>query len=336
VALWLHKWRAGIQWSFPLHLHPNHIVQPLTQAAVFVYLGLYSPWVARYLPLILFQLVFAFVFEMLLSLAKYRSFRIGFSVFPIVLSVNLIIWFRPEYFYLQILMVILAVFSKHFIRWSNGRHIFNPSGLGLIAATLFLFCFRFKPIYLAEIIGTYNAARPGIFLFVLASGWVVQLVGGISLISLGALVSLFSLYTVSAWVTGFPLINRWIDPAILVGVTLLVTDPATTPRNRWPQFMFGLLYGAGIIFWYGVLSYLYLPGYFAKVMALPLLNLIAPNMDKIGDPTRGVFTHIFRTTRIQTAVYSIVFLLLVPGTQKRRPSLPSALHSKIWAEGAKR
>jgi hypothetical protein len=337
LALWIHKSRAGAQWGFRLHFHPNHVVQPLTQGAVYVYLSLNSPWIGRYLPLILYQLVFAFVFEMILSLAKYRCFRVGFSVFPIVLSLNLVLWFRPEYFYLQLAMVALAVFSKHFLLRDDGRHIFNPSGLALAAATLFLFCIRFKFIYLVEIIDTYRASRPGIFLLLLTVGWVPQLAGGVSLISLGALLSLCSLYTVSDWVTGLPLINRWVDPAILVGVTLLATDPATTPRNRWPRFVFGLLYGAGIIFWYGLLSYLYLPGYFAKILALPLLNVITPRLDKLGDPTRGAFTRLFATTRIQTAVYSAVFLLLVPrAAQKRRPSLPATFNSKIWAEGAKR
>lgn len=336
LALWLYKSRVGARWSFPLHLNRNHVVQALTQGAVYVYLSLHSPWVGRYLPLILYQLAFAFVFEMLLSLAKYRCFRVGFSVFPVVLSINLFIWFRPGYFYLQILMVALAIFSKHFLRRADGRHIFNPSGLALATATLFIFCFRFRFIYLSEIIETYRASRPGIYPFVLAAGWATQLIGGVSLISLGALLSLFSLYTVSAWTTGLPLINRWIDPAVLVGVTLLVTDPATTPRNRWPQFVFGLLYGTGIVAWYGFLSYLYLPGYFAKVLALPLLNYIAPNVDKTGDPTHGIFTRVFASTRAQTAVYSAVFLLLMPGTQKRRPSLPGTFNSKVWAEGAKR
>ena len=54
--------------------------------------------------------------------------------FPVIFSINLFLWFKPDWFYLQFLMVAVGFAAKELIRWKrDGRHvhIFNPSSFPL-------------------------------------------------------------------------------------------------------------------------------------------------------------------------------------------------------------
>ncbi len=54
--------------------------------------------------------------------------------FPVIFSINLFLWFKPDWFYFQFLMVALGFAAKELIRWDkDGRraHIFNPSSFPL-------------------------------------------------------------------------------------------------------------------------------------------------------------------------------------------------------------
>src|SRR5262249_60895634 len=52
---------------------------------------------------------------------------------PIVLSMKLFVWFPPEYMFLGIMGVAIALSSKAFLL-SGKHHIFNPSVLGVVVA----------------------------------------------------------------------------------------------------------------------------------------------------------------------------------------------------------
>ena len=59
--------------------------------------------------------------------------------FPVIFSINLFLWFKPDWFYLQFLMVALGFAAKELIRWNrDGRrvHIFNPSSFPLAVFSL--------------------------------------------------------------------------------------------------------------------------------------------------------------------------------------------------------
>src|SRR5213079_1734540 len=71
---------------------------------------------------------------MLIGWAQRDTYTLGFSVFPVIFSINLFLWFKPDWFYLQFLMIAVAFAAKELIRWEKeGRrvHIFNPSALPL-------------------------------------------------------------------------------------------------------------------------------------------------------------------------------------------------------------
>ena len=85
-----------------------HLVQALLQICLYLYWGLYWDEVWSYVPLIVVQLIFAYGFEMLLSWSRYRVWHAGFGPFPIVLSINLFLWFKEEYFVLQLALIVLT------------------------------------------------------------------------------------------------------------------------------------------------------------------------------------------------------------------------------------
>ena len=338
VLLLLYKLSFGQKWDFALNLRVPNLIQACVQSSIYVFMSQFSPGVGNYAPLIFYQIFFAFVFDFLLSLLVYKNYRFGFSILPIVLSINLFIWFRPQYFYLQLAMVALAIYSKHIIvRNIAGRqsHVFNPSGIAMaLGAVFILFSGSIRQyVFIDEIIVSYNSSRPYIFLFILFVGSISQWVGRIVLISLGAVVTLFSLSSLCELITGLPAINHWIDPSVMVGVTLLVTDPATSPKKNWGKFLFGCCYGLGILFGYGVLSRFQLPGYYAKILALPFLNLLAPFIDRIKFPfVPSTRAQRFYHPGVQGLLYVAVFLALLPTVHgPRQKSYLGALGGAAWA-----
>jgi hypothetical protein len=63
-------------------------------------------------PLIAAQLLFAYGFDSLLSWTHRRKFVLGFGPFPIIFSINLFLWFKDDWFYLQFGMVALGFLAK--------------------------------------------------------------------------------------------------------------------------------------------------------------------------------------------------------------------------------
>ena len=84
--------------------------------------------------MILAQVVFLYILDLLLCWSRRDNYRLGFGPFPIIFSTNLFMWFRADWFMLQFLMVTTGALGKEFIRWRrDGKltRIFNPSAFGL-------------------------------------------------------------------------------------------------------------------------------------------------------------------------------------------------------------
>ena len=119
-------------------LRKQHYVQACAHTSIFLYWGWYWRPVYESAYLIVAQLLFAYAFDMLLSWSRRDTYTLGFGPFPIILSTNLFLWFKQDWFYLQFLMIAVGFAAKEFIRWNkDGRqtHIFNPSSFTL---TIFL------------------------------------------------------------------------------------------------------------------------------------------------------------------------------------------------------
>lgn len=106
-----------------------HYVQLGMHSAIYAYWGLYWSRVYHYLPLLAIQIAFLYAFDMLLCWSRRDKWTLGFGPFPIVLSTNLFLWFKDDWFWLQLTLLAIAALGKEFIRWTrNGKrtHIFNP------------------------------------------------------------------------------------------------------------------------------------------------------------------------------------------------------------------
>ena len=79
-------------------------------------------------------MVFLYVLDMLVCWSRRDNWILGFGPIPIIFSMNLFLWFRDDWFYLQFVMVAIIVFGKEFLRWKRdgqSTHIFNPSAFAL-------------------------------------------------------------------------------------------------------------------------------------------------------------------------------------------------------------
>ena len=299
----------------------THFVQAIAQGSIYFFVGQYYPGVARWAPFIIYQLIIAFVFDLLLSAYRHNRYKVGFSVFPIVLSINLFMWFKPEYFVGQMAMIFAAILGKAYVVRTveaRTRHIFNPSALPM-ALTVLLVVIVFNSERLlntSNVVFSYLLA-PHFQLFVFAMGMFSHVAGRVSFISLGAVATLFVLDVAFKALTGLPPMGDILQPSVFVGITLLVTDPVTSPKTRTGQLVYGCLYGFGILISYILLNHFGYPRYYDKILPVPILNYIAPYLDRIKAPLWGPMkSPVWQGPWAPAAVYAVVFLALLPTVER--------------------
>src|SRR5437016_11235558 len=104
--------RTDRQLTLEIVLRKQHYLQACAQGSVLLYWGWYWRPVYDAGYLIGAQLLFAYAFDSLLSWSRRDDYTLGFSPFPVVFSINLFLWFNPDWFYLQFLMVAIGVAAK--------------------------------------------------------------------------------------------------------------------------------------------------------------------------------------------------------------------------------
>ena len=95
---------------------------------------------------------------------------LGFGPVPVIFSINLFLWFKPDWFWLQFLMIAVAFAAKEFIRWDKrGRrvHIFNPAAFPLALFSLGLLLTGTSDVTLGQDIATTLNHAPHIYLMTL-------------------------------------------------------------------------------------------------------------------------------------------------------------------------
>ncbi len=263
---------------------PQHYVQALVQGSVFLYWGYHWSPVQDHLWLLAAQLLFAYGFDMLLAFSRRREYSLGFGPVPIVFSINLFLWFRDDWFYLQYLMLAAGFMGKEYVRWMrDGRnvHIFNPSAFALGLFSLALILTGTTELTWGQEIASTLTLAPNIYTFLFFAGLVVMYFFAITLVAGMAAISLFLLSAVYyAW-TGVPyFIDSEIPAAVFLGLHLLVTDPSTSPRTSLGKALFGLLYGMGVFALYTLLEIAGAPTFYDKLLCVPLLNLSVIAIDR--------------------------------------------------------
>lgn len=271
---------------------PQHYIQSLCQFAIYVYWGWFWPPVYEFAPLLVGQLFFAYAFDILLTWSRRQPFTLGFGPFPIIFSTNLFLWFRDDWFALQFLMVAVGFLGKAFVRWEReGRlvHIFNPSAFTLAIFSLGLLATGSTHISWGQEIATTFSLGTNVYMVVFLVGLIVMYFFAITPVTASAAATLFAASAVYSAATGVPyFVDSEIPSAVFLGLHLLVTDPSTSPRTPLGRAVFGVLYGLGVVALYAILGALGLPTFYDKLLAVPLLNLLVPSIDRamagLGSP----------------------------------------------------
>jgi hypothetical protein len=279
-----HVIRAGRTLRYEFVPAKVHYVQATMQSCVYVYWGRYWPEVYQHAPLIVAQLVFAYALDMLVCWSRRDKWVLGFGPFPIILSTNLFLWYKDDWFFLQFLMVATGVLGKEFIKWTReGRltHIFNPSAFSLFVFSVVLIATKSTHITWGEEIATTLARPPHIYLEVFLVGLVVQALFSVTLVTLSAAATLCVLNLVYTHTTGvYHFIDSNIPISVFLGLHLLVTDPASSPRTTAGKIVFGGMYGAGAFGLYGLLGWFGAPQFYDKLLCVPALNLTVRALDR--------------------------------------------------------
>jgi NQR2, RnfD, RnfE family len=250
---------------------------------VLLYWGWYWPPVYAFAPFILAQLLFAYAFDMLLGFSRRDTYVLGFGVFPVIFSINLFLWFQPDYFYLQFAMVALGLLAKEFIRWNrDGKrvHIFNPSSFPLAVFSLILLATGRSDITFGQNIATTQFYPPHMYLMLFVIGLPGQFFFGVTSMTMSAVLATYLFGRIYFAATGiYFFYDSYIPISVFLGMHLLFTDPSTSPRTELGRIIYGALYGLSTVVLYRLLGSAGMPTFYDKLLQVPLLNLLVQAID---------------------------------------------------------
>lgn len=165
---------------------------------------------------------------------------------------------------------IAAVGSKFLVRW-NGKHLFNPTNFGIVAAMLATGRAWVSPAQWG------NTAFFG-FLLACAGGLVVNR-SARSDVALAFIASYVAfLFGRSLWL-GEPLaipIHRLESGALLIFTFFMISDPKTTPNSRIGRILFGALVAVGA--WFVQFRLFHTNG---PLWSLAFFSLLLPTIDLV-------------------------------------------------------
>ena len=235
--------------------------------------------------LIVAQLIFAYAFDMLLVWSRRDTYTVGFGPFPVIFSINLFLWFKPDWFYLQFLIVAVGFAAKEVIHWNkDGRqaHIFNPSSFPLGLFSLILILTKATDLTWGAEIATTQLNPPYIYLLIFLVALPGQFLFGVASMTLAAVVTVytFGLLYFAATGTYFFFLGSSIPISVFLSMHLLFTDPSTSPRTELGRLTFGMLYGLSVVVLFALLGRAGAPTFYDKLLAVPVLNVMIQGIDR--------------------------------------------------------
>jgi hypothetical protein len=315
--------RSGRTLSVEIVLRKQHYLQACIQGSLLIYWGWYWRQVYDSAHLIAAQLLFAYAFDALLSWSRRDVYALGFGPFPVVFSMNLFLWFRPDWFYFQFLMVAFGFAAKELLRWDkDGRsvHIFNPSSFPLAVFSLALIVTGTTDLTWGQDIATTLFYPPRMYLALFLFALPGQFLFGVTTMTMSAVVTTYLFGLLYYATTGiYFFYDSYIPIAVFLGMHLLFTDPATSPRTDLGRVIFGVLYGVSTIALYGLLGNLGVPTFYDKLLQIPILNLSIELIDRLArsnalqriDPTAIVRPLPPRQRHLAyMAVWAVVFAVM--------------------------
>ncbi len=290
MFVWLAAlWARSRATSDPLRVEfvpvKSHWVQGCVQFCILFYWGWYVPDVGLESPLIFGQLLYLTMLDALISWSRGRTWRLGFGAMPVIFSTNLLLWFHHDWYYFQFVMITIGALGKQFVTWErDGKrtHIFNPSVFGqFVVAVALIATGLTNELTRGQWIAATFEAPPYMLVLIFGLGLVVQSLFGVTLMTMAAATALWILNVVYTEMTGlyfFVTVN--IAATIFLGLHLLITDPATSPRTNVGKVVFGAMYGVGYFALFRVLDLFEIPVFWDKLLPVPILNLMVPLLDR--------------------------------------------------------
>ncbi len=305
-----------------------HVLQIFAQGAAYGYWAWHWPPTQEQLLLVLAQLPFAYLIEMFIGWRRYGRFRLGFGPFPIVGSINLFLWMTDAWWGLQLGMVGIAYLARELLQWERDgvrQHIFNPSAIALVAVALPLILTGNASIARGQEIASSLGLGPYCYESMLLAGLIVQLAFPVVLTTMAAFATTFVLGWLYTAQTGvYHYVDTTIPIAVFLGMTLLITDPVSSPKSSGGKVLFGVLYGLGVFVLFDVLwAFNGLPWgenitYFDKLLCVPLLNLAVPLIEPLGKKLSALFAGIGerlgerRSNYVHVGVWLLIYVLARP------------------------
>ena len=308
--------RRGRTLIIEVVLKKQHYLQACAQASVLLYWGWYWPPVYAFAPFILVQLVFAYAFDMLLCWSRRDTYTLGFGPFPVIFSINLFLWFKPDWFYLQLAMVALGLAAKELIRWNrDGRrvHIFNPSSFPLAVFSLVLLATGGSGITWGQDIATTQFYPPHMYLMLFLIGLPGQFFFGVTSMTMSAVVAAYALSRLYFAATGiYFFYDSYIPISVFLGMHLLFNDPSTSPRSEMGRIVYGTLYGLSTVVLYQLLGSAGMPTFYDKLLQVPLLNLSVKWIDHVTGQTLtlGRSLAVRQRNLAYMSVWAVVFAIM--------------------------
>ena len=285
-ALLVRARRRGRALTLEVVLRKQHYLQACAQGSVLLYWGWYWPPVYAFAPFILAQLVFAYAFDMLLGWSRRDTYTLGFAPFPVIFSINLFLWFKPDWFYLQFAMVGIGLAAKELIRWNrDGRrgHIFNPSSFPLAVFSLALLATGKSGITWGASIASTQFYPPQMYLFLFLICLPGQFFFAVTSMTMSAVAAAYAFSRIYFAATGiYFFYDSYIPIAVFLGMHLLFNDPSTSPRTELGRIVYGALYGLSCCALYQLLGSAGMPTFYDKLLQVPLLNLSVKGIDGLA------------------------------------------------------
>jgi hypothetical protein len=293
-------------------LHKQHYMQACVQGSIFAVWGWYWPPVYAQLPYLGAQLLFAYSFDMLLVWTRRDTYTLGMGIFPVIFSINLFLWFRPEWFFLQFPLIALGFVAKEFLRWQrDGRnaHIFNPSSFPLAVFSVGLLALGATGITLGPEIATTQFYPPHIYLILFLLALPGQFFFGVTSMTLSAVLTTYAFGQLYFAATGiYFFYDSYIPISVFLGMHFLFTDPATAPRTLPGRVLFGILYGLSTLVLYQLLGSLGMPTFYDKLLQVPFLNLSVRALDRAAQSRYLQFLNPAAVTALQPRQRHLAFM----------------------------
>lgn len=253
-------WRRG---NMRLDLRKPHIIQACVHSSIFLYWSVYWEAVHHQFPMIVLMIIMAYGADAAFSFGRFGSWRVGLGPLPVVFSTNLFVWLDWKG---ATLAMIGAFAFKTFVQ-RDGKHIINPSVAGL---TLNAICTVLFPglVHFGGLFHTLNVP-PNMAEWVFLGSLIPLAMFRLVPVSIGTILGL--LYVANT--------AGSLRPTLLLMMTLLATDPATTPKTDIGRVLFGFVVGVSYPIYSKLLASLGQPDDFAKILSVPLANIFVLQFD---------------------------------------------------------